>query len=302
MRRGGKLTDLFKFAKPKTIGYEISRDAYLSILCSTTQMPSVNSIAHPKGNEGAVIGFIAPLLAKMSRDLNAPLERGVYGVASLDQKTMLKLMVMPVAESGFDPEVLIKSPHALKFSPDVITTIRSTWHVAQLNFEAFDPKIAPALDLYLNVAERLALLTDGIIADPISHRYLQPDSLQKPGKSPGEIPVVEHVSTAINPSLNQVFTRGLIKFAMPEHEILDVPEPMVEVAERFLLGVAQAALNGKPPELGISAGAPGTFLTCAMTRQRSWEGMPVYEWIPAPGTTLIECLTAWDNLSETKRI
>lgn len=302
MRRGGKLTDIFKFAKPKTIGYEISRDAYLSILCSTTQMPSVDSIAHPKGNRDAVVGFIAPLLGKMSRDLSAPLERGIYGIASLDQKTMLRMMMMPVSESGFDPEVLIKSSHALKFSPEVITTIRSTWHVAQLNFEAFDPQIAPALDLYLNIAQRLAQLTEGIIADPISHRYLQPEALQKPGKQPGEIPVYEHVSIGANPANGHCFTRGLIKFAMPEHELLDVPESFQVTAERFLLGVAQSALNGKTPELGTSAGAPGSLLTCAITRQRSWEGMPVYEWIPAPGTTLIECLTAWDNLPENKRI
>lgn len=282
---------IFKFAKPKTPGYEISKDYYLSVLSSTPTLPRLREVMHPKGEEGAVPGYLAPMGTADKGDLDLPLQRGVFALASPDQKTVLKLMIMPRDEAGFDPEPFLASPVAADFPTEVRHRVAATWHVMQLTFEAFDPTIGPALDFFLVSGQRLAQLTDGVVADPICQRYLLPqDVIQRP-RLQQEFDVREHIVVRHNGRSASAHTLGWIKFGLPEIEITGLEPSELELAESFLQHLGQVILRGHPLKVG---GPAGPFMVShgGMDRGR-WEGIPVFELLPPAGKSTAQALAEW---------
>ena len=285
-----KLSDIFKFSKPKTPGYEISRDYYLSVLASTPTLPSPRQIMTPRGGGGAVPGMLAPLGASAKAELDQPMTRGIYAIAAPDQKTILKLMVMPRDEAGFDPEPFLRSPIAQSFGEETRTRVAATWHVMQLTFEAFEPSIFSALDFFLLTARRLAELADGVVADPICLRYLLPDEVIASPRRHPDLDAREHISVQLAP---RVFTRGLVKFALPELELADVPADYYEIAESFMINLCEAILRGNVLQPGAVA---GPFLVSHGGQNLAqWEGIPVYELIPPPGVSVERALRDWHS-------
>lgn len=283
-----KLSDLFKFSKPKTPGYEISGDYYLSVLASTPTLPTPRQVLSPKGEHGAVPGMLAPLSATNKAELERAMERGIYALAAPDQKTILKLMIMPRDEAGFDPEPFLRSPIAQAFVEETRTRVAATWNVMQLTFEAFEPTIFPALDFFLLSARRLAEMTDGVVADPICQRYLLPEEVLQHPRRHADLDAREHIGVIKGP---RVYTLGLIKFALPELELTDVSVGSQPLAESFLINLCEAILRGNLLQPGALA---GPFLVSHGGRNPAqWEGIPVYELIPPPNRTTDECLSAW---------
>lgn len=279
-----KLSDLFKFSKPRTPGYEISRDFYLSVLASTTQLPTPRQVMCPKGGYGTIPGMMAPLAGSQRHDLERPIVRGVYALSSVDQKTVLKLMVMPRDEAGFEPEPFLRSEVGLAAADEVRHRIAATWHVMQLTFEAFDPKIFPSLDFFLLSARRLAELTDGVVADPICQRYQLPAQVIQDPRSHSDFDVREHLNIVEGASSH---TRGLIKFALPELVI----QSSSPIATKVLMDVADGIFQGKPLSVGQRHGdfavSSGNFT------HGSWEGIPSFELVPVPSLTLTQALESW---------
>lgn len=104
----------WRFKKPVTPGFGIAKDYYLSVLASSATLPSMLQILNPKGDIGAVVGFGAPLASGASKDdLALPLKHGAYVLASKDQKTVLKMLLMPPQDAGSIPRrflgVLLRS-------------------------------------------------------------------------------------------------------------------------------------------------------------------------------------------------
>lgn len=285
-----KLSDLFKFSKPKTPGYEISKDYYLSILASTTGLPSPRQVMTPKGEGGAIPGMLAPLQGATKADLERPMERGIYAIASVDQKTVLKLMVMPRDEAGFAPEPFLHSVIGMESSEEVRNRVAATWHVMQLTFEAFDPTIFSALDFFLLTARRLAELSDGIVADPICQRYLLPSEVFMSPRRNADLDAREHIKVVSGATTH---TLGLIKFALPEVSL----ESSSPLAETFLLNLCESILRGNVLAVGHQA---GPFLVShGGGNLAQWEGIPVLDLIPPRGQSADEALELWRQSHET---
>ena len=285
-----KLSDLFKFGKPNTPGYEISKDYYLSVLAATSTLPACRQVMTPKGGGGAVPGMLAPLGSASKEELETPMKRGIYAMASSDQKTVLKLMVMPRDEAGFDPEPFLRSALGRAAPDEIRNRIAATWHVMQLTFEAFHQEIFPALEFFLLTARRLAELTDGIVADPICMRYLLPSEVLMAPRRQEDFDVREHISTVQDSTTH---TRGLVKFNLPELSLAS----QSTVAEAFLVNVTESIFRGNV----LSAGSQvGPFLV----RQgglgmAQWDGVPVFDLMPAGNQSIDEALKIWRQNHET---
>ena len=96
--------------RQKTPGFGISKDFYITVLAATAQLPSILEVVEPHGAFGAIEGFGVPLSRdKQKEDLTRPMERGVYGLATRNRETVLRLVVIPKEEAGFDPAPFLRS-------------------------------------------------------------------------------------------------------------------------------------------------------------------------------------------------
>lgn len=242
------IREVMRLRAPQTTNLAITSDAYWTILCCKTTLPVLDAVAHPKGEGGAVVGLLAPMQSAAKEDHTKPLRRGIYACASPDRKTVLRLMIMPVDEAGFRPEPFLQSPLAAEFDTEVRLRVGATWHLVQMTFESYDPLVYPSLDLALHLAQRLALLTDGVVADPIALSYKLPEQvLQNPRLDP-KIDVREHVRCRWNE--DEITTHGLLKFGIPELVMRGVPEDCGVQGASLLLSISQQALLGDPVQAG----------------------------------------------------
>jgi hypothetical protein len=290
----------WQFSKPKDPGFGISKDAYLSILSSHATLPTIRQVINPKGQDGAVVGYGVPLLAGSEKeDLDRPMARGVYALASNDQKSVLRLMVVSKEEAGFDPEAVALSRMAANLSPETLARIRATWTLCQVAFESHHAMVGPALDLLLSVASRIASLTEGVVADPLAQRYRLPEEVFSARRIGGTLPIYaeEHVAVhfRVRPDGFQAFTLGLQKFLFHELEILNLLEGDEPAAAMALLWTAQQMLLGVKVGEGYQVGAPRTPFEVREGGfdRGQWAGLPVYELLPPTSVTASDALRAW---------
>ncbi len=261
-------------------------------------MPSIVQIINPAGDGGAATGMCAPLTGGSDKArLARPLERGPYAVASKDRKTIVKMLVLSKEEAGYDPETFALSTLAADADPELIARLRATWTLAQFTFESHDPMVYPALDFLLGVCTRLAYLSDGLVADPISQRYLLPHEVFHSNRVDPRIDARDHVSVRfrVRPDGLHAFTLGMQKFALPEYEITGLSEQDSDLAARFLLVIAQTSLLGDLAKQGTLYGsvkAPFEARTGGFDKAL-WEGVDVFELLPPTRLTASEALAAW---------
>ncbi len=289
----------FKFARPKGPGFGIAQTAYLSVLCGRATLPPITTLVAPKPEDGAVEGFGVPLHGGADKSqLNAPMARGRYAVATKERKTVLKLTVVPTEEACFDPEVLVRSGLGARMSTELLSRIRGTWSLGQFTFESHDPDVYPALDFLLDLAIRLAVITDGVVADPIARRYLLPADLQAMRLLGSDKPVSAQAHVASHSFPGGAYTLGLQKFALPELEITGLADGEEAIAERYLLAAAQGVLEGTSIVSGSTLPASGRDRFEAreggLDRAR-WEGISVLELLPPTGRTAGDLLRSWDR-------
>jgi hypothetical protein len=268
------------------------------VLAAKAQLPSLLQVLNPKGEGGAVAGLGAPMAADASkRDLAEPLKRGVYALSSPDQKSVLKMMVLPKEEAGFDPSSFARSAAAQAWDPELRVRVESTWIIMQLTFESYDPAVYPALDFFLSLAQRLAVLTDGVVADPVSQVYRLPSQVfsHRPAGEP--IAAADHVQVhhREHEGALHVYTLGLVKFDHPEVEMYGIRQETKEAAYRFLVGLAQSVLKGTRLEPGASVGVKGQGLKVAVggLDRRMWAGIPCLELIPGEKDATDDAVRAW---------
>lgn len=289
----------WSFSKPKTPGFGIQRTYYLTVLSSKATLPPILLLINPKGEGGAVEGFGAPLAPDVPKDaLGRPMERGAYAIASKDQKTVLRLLVMSKEEANFDPEPFLRSALAAELDPELLNRVRATWTIGQLVFESHDPMVYPALDFQLEFAARFAELTDGVVADPVSRRYLLPEQVRQIVRADPKIDArdVVGLSHRAKETGIHLFTLGMQKFGLAELEIAGLELTDLRLAETLLVSLCQSALLGTFPENGDKVGAPGyEFEIRDGGFDRSiWEGVKVFELLPPTMKTPGECLRAWE--------
>jgi len=261
-------------------------------------MPSIVEIINPTGEGGAASGMCAPLTGDTDKArLAKPLSRGPYAVATRDRKTIIKMVVLSKEEAGYDPETFARSSLAANADPELIARLRATWTLAQFTFESHDPMVYPALDFLLGVCCRVALLSDGLVADPISQRYLLPHEVFHSNRIDPRIDARDHVSVRFRsrPEGLHAFTLGMQKFALPEYEITGLADADADSAARFLLVIAQTTLTGNLCKEGSLYGSPkAAFEARSGGFDRSlWEGLEVLELLPPTKFTASEALHAW---------
>ncbi|MDX2064297.1 MAG: hypothetical protein SFX74_01000 [Fimbriimonadaceae bacterium] len=284
----------WRFSKPKGPGFGISQTFYLSVLSSRPVLPSPHMVANPKGVDGAVTGFAVPLGSAKGKDaLQLPMEFGGYAIASTDRKTVLAMQVMSRDTAGFDPEPFARSLLALNFSPEVVSRVRGTWQLMQMKFESHAPEVYPSLDFLQDVCIRLAMLTEGVVADSISARYQLPQQVRMPVRADARVDAREHIAVAFRdaPTGIHAYTLGLQKFALPEFEITGLRETDQTKATTYLHALSQTVLVTGPVKLGLAYGpfqvSEGGF------DKAHWRGLPVYELLPDRKQFAGEALESW---------
>lgn len=299
----------WQFSRPKGPGFGISKSYFLSVLSSHSVMPTVAQLANPKGGEGAVPGFAVPLGSEEGKEaLGRPMERGAYAVASKDRKTVLRLAVVSKEEAGFDPEAFAQSALALETTPELVARLRATWTLAQLTFESHDPDVYPALNFFLAVVRRLGELTEGVVGDSISQRYLLPDQILSPvrGVLDRKVYAEEHVAARFRarPDGIHAYTLGLQKFAMPEFEISNLMDGDEKDAGTALLWLSQQVLEGTSVKEGYQVGDPESpFEVREGGFDRAfWEDLPVFELLPPTTVTATEAVRAWAKRIDEGRL
>lgn len=232
-----------RFSRPKSPGYGISRNYYLTALACKASMPSILDIVNPNGQSGAVVGFGVPLAKDSSPEsLARPLQRGAYALATKDRKTVVRCLVVSKEEAGFDPEALLDSGLAQDLGEEKIARVRAVWSLVQLAFETYDPSVDVSVDFLVQISVRVAQLTDGVVADAISQRYFLPEELSARTGSVRD-DLAFHVST-IAGSDGALRTFGLQKFALPEFELSGVGTHELPIADRLLRSLCREALSG----------------------------------------------------------
>ncbi len=290
---------MIRFRRPKGPGFGIQAGFYLSVLSTKTPMPPVRLLVNPKGDAGAVVGFGVPLSGADKALLDQPMGRGIYALATKDRKTVLEMKVLSKEEAGFEPEAFLRSPLAVGLDPELLVRLKATWTVAQLSFKSHDPDVYPALDFLVDVAGRLAYLSDGSIADPVARRYLLPHELRQAVRLDPKVDAREHVGIGRRgqPGREHVATHGLMKFGMAELEIENLLPDEVSLSGKFLIACAQNALMGDPPASGDRYGAPGALFEAREGGfdRAAWEGTPVLELLPPTRLTAGEALREWEK-------
>lgn len=288
------------FSKPKTPGFGISRGYYLTILSTRSVLPAIAEVANPAGIGGAVVGLGVPLEGSGEKpELLKPMHRGSYVLASKDRKTLLKMIVMSRQEAGYDPEDFVNSPLAIGRDPELLVRIRATWTIAQLVFESHDPAVYPALDFFMAIAVRMATLSDGVVADSVSLRYLLPNRVLAAERIDPRIDVRDHVDVKFELRSDGLhgYTLGMQKFALPEYEILNMLEEDQLNAEKFLLTLCQSVLLGDLTKMGDQFGSAEALFEArdGGFDSKLWQGTSVFELLPPTSKTPGEALQAWQN-------
>ncbi len=292
-----RLRQLLSFKAPKGPGFGINRGYYLSVLASKAQLPMILDVVSPKGENGSVLGFGVPLGSAASKDeLALPIQRGAYAIASPDQKTVIKMLVLSKEEAGYRPDAFLASAEALDLDPETSQRMQATWTLLQLTFESFDPQVIPAAKFFLAVAERLAVLTEGVVADPISQAYRLPGQVLTPTVQANEIHPADLITVKARISQGSLcfFTLGWQKFDRPEIEMCDVEEGQCQVAIAFLHSVNRNILAGTLLEVGDTVAADSAMFKAAPggLDQAVWKGVNCLELIPEAGT-VSEGLNRW---------
>jgi hypothetical protein len=157
--------------------------------------------------------------------------------------------------------------------------------------------VYPALDFFLSLAQRLAVLTDGVVADPVSQVYRLPSQVFSNRPAGEQIAAADHVQAhhREHEGTLHVYTLGLVKFDHPEVEVYGIGQETKEAAYRFLTGLAQSVLKGSRLEPGASVGVKGQGLKVAVggLDRAMWDGIPCLELIPGESGTTDDAVRAW---------
>lgn len=278
----------FRFSKPKGPGYGLSNQFYLTVFGVRAIPPLIREWIDPKGAQGAVEGFGAPLHPGADQTfLTQPIRRGPWALASRDRKSVFRMLAMSPEDAGFTPSAF---PDVPGLSSEAQQRIRNAQWLFQLKLESHDPDVFPTLEFVEELVIRMATLTDGVVADPLSQRYLLPDQVRLPARQDPRVDVREHVSFLVRPNGPTVsaYTAGFLKFALPELQIQEVIPSDQTLAIQFLQEAGQAILTRGPVSEGDRLGAfdvsPGGL------DRRYWDGIPCLDLLPSRGKSVGEAL------------
>ncbi|HLO99278.1 MAG TPA: hypothetical protein VK171_11835 [Fimbriimonas sp.] len=243
----------WKFAKPTGPGFGINKNFYLTVLSTHPGLPAIANIANPKGQGGAVEAFGVPLVqGNDKRLLEQPMQRGKYAIASKDRKTVINLTVAAPQDAGFSGQAIASSLDPRFHAPALIERLQRTTMMLQFRFESHDPDVYPALDLLLTLVKKCGTMTDAVVADPLSERYLLPDQVFLNPRLDPLVDCREHIF--VHEANGRIYTKGMSKILQSDFLVENCPDSSKQVAGGFLVTLAQAVFMGHPVTRGQKIG------------------------------------------------
>jgi hypothetical protein len=256
-------------------------DPQLGMVISLTnqELPSLVMLANPSGAEGAVAGMAGPADAQPSpENMLVPLREGQY-LAISPAGGICGLSVEPGTPEAqplsLDPEML----EASGLTEEMLAKFNQPVWRAILDMQTPGKDVRDTVIFATHVAQRLALLGDGVVMDTGAFRFFGPEGWPVPEPNP-DFDIRKHVQIHTVPDLHWFHTHGLIKFGRPELEIYDVPSELEMVAFATLLDIAQYVATSELIEPGQTAGDPSQpFYARAGTKNREdhWGDTSVLE-------------------------
>src|SRR5687768_4187018 len=207
---------------------EVNRNFYLSVLLGPGPRPPILSWMNPDGSNEAVKGFAAPLNQDKNADLlSQPIADGSYVLATKDRKTLVQADFF---ELSAVPQFRVPSDPAAQTLVDL--TGEKLWRAQQavglttLVFKGHSPDVYESVRFLLDSAARLAVLTDGIVADPLAETYRLPGEFSQAAPLDPRIDFrdVGAIKAFLENGGVWVSTRGMSKFNLPEYEVYGVAE------------------------------------------------------------------------------
>lgn len=269
--------------KPKEAAISINKNAYLSVLMPGSR-PTPLQLGNPDGSNGALPAFVAPLNQEKNADLlSTPFADGPYVVATKDQKTLVQADFFDLAAvSGFRLPDDAASQAMVNLDGERLQRAQRSSSLANLVIKGHSHEVYDSIRFFLDVASRVALLTDGVVADPLAETYRLPDELKQASPLDSRIDFrdVGSIKAVRDDDGVWVSTRGMAKFNLPEYEIYGVADSDVTRMGEMLVLSGQEALLGSPVPLGVALSTPfGVFQASPGTRNR-------HIWVDRPAVTL----------------
>jgi nucleoid-associated protein YgaU len=157
--------------------------------------------------------------------------------------------------------------------------------------------VGPAVLAGMELADRLAGETEGVIIDPLAVRLVLPGEWRVETRL-YEIEPREHVTVHLVDEGDTlwVHTHGLVKFGRPELELYGVPKDLSEVAYAFVMDTGGYVIDGPVIAPGNTLGDPSAPLSAREgTREREhWQGTTVVELHGRAGSPA-DGLRAWSG-------
>ncbi len=248
------------------------------------ELPPLVMLANPDGFDGAVKGMAGPADQQPTADnMMRPMKEGAY-VAISPAKGCCSLRVEriePGATGGLelDPDMLAASG----LSEEMLAKFNQpAWRV-MLQMESPAKEVSETVLFATRLAQRLALLGDGVVMDTCAYRFFGPEgwAVEEPvGELDAREHVHVHIETGDGNGARWFHTHGMLKFGRPEMEIYEVAPELDDTAFALLLNTAQYVISTALIEPGQTCGDPNQpFYARAGTKSRDghWEDASVLE-------------------------
>lgn len=233
----------------------------LVVFGTEDKLPWPLQLVHPAGLWGAIVGV--PSAANRSHDLpelwlEQPMEDGDYVFEGLHGTVVA--CVQRREKGGLYPRFDPSSDAHLDFginSEEREILECAQWMIA-LELTEVLGQVGDAVLFQMELADRLALLSGGIVLDQEARRYYLPGGWRVPNAS-RPLDAREHITVHKAPSSEDtiwVHTHGLSKFSRFELEIRDLPDTLYEPACRLLRELSQYLVNGGILQPGEKVGDP----------------------------------------------
>jgi hypothetical protein len=287
--------------KPPTAPLTLNRHFYLSVLSAPGPLPPLLQIINPDGSNGAVKGFGAPLEQGASKDvLNQPLQHSPFALASFDRRTVIQMDVFAREEV---PQFQLPSGPALleaaNLTGERLRRAQQAGHLTTLAFKGYSQDAYEAVQFMLDLARRLAGLSEGVVADPLAETYRLPEEMRLPNRLDLRIDMREVASIKLATQSDGIWasTRGLAKFNLPEIEMYGLGPEQVEIAVKMLVAAGQQALIGmpmKPGETAFSVSSPLEVVDGVRNRDE-WGDRPTVELRDRGAAGAARGVKAWEE-------
>ncbi len=290
--------------KQKSPELVINKNFFMAVFTTETTLPTILQVINPDGTNGAVQGFGAPLMENASRDLlNTPISSGDYALATKDRTTVIRLVVRAKGEDPTPDTAALTQAEAEYYGLDTesFQYLKRCERFMVLHFAGYSPKVFDSIRFLFDLISRLALLTQGLIYDPLAECYRKPSELDRNSNVQESVDALNlcKIKTVRGAQGIWCSTRGLSKLNLPEFEMYDVPQELTDVAALMLILAAETVLMGTKMKPGETAFAPDSPLRIvAGTKNRDdWGDRPTLEFRGSNGS-IADGILAWQRSQE----